>query len=68
MYYDRIVDVSKGTICIYSESTDDSSIQTQLGEWEDAGHLVILQPVKDCADREPCIRLLGPVPVPGTKT
>jgi hypothetical protein len=63
MYYDRLTDIFKIDLTTYSESTDSDEIQLKLGEWERAGYLVILKPVKQCADREPCIRLLGPIPL-----
>lgn len=64
MYYDRITEVSKGTILVYSRSNDEIKISHKLREWENAGYLTVLKPIHDCMDQEACIRLLGPVPLP----
>jgi len=64
MYYDRLTDIFKIDLMTYSKSTDVKKVQHQLEEWACAGHLVILKPLDACKDREPCIRLLEPLPLP----
>jgi hypothetical protein len=64
LYNDRLTEIHTKDILTYSHTADMAAIQTQLEEWKRAGYLVILKPVKDCADREPCVRLLGSVPIP----
>lgn len=63
MYYDRITDIFKIDIIVYSGTDEINAIQEVLNDWERSGYLIILKPINDCMDREPCIRLVKPLPV-----
>jgi hypothetical protein len=64
MYYDRLTDIFRFDVIVYSRTDNLEEIQKQLNEWENAGYLTVLKPIHDCMDQEACIRLLGPVPLP----
>lgn len=64
MFYDRLTDIFKKDLITYSGSDDLEEIQSKLSDWERSGYLEILKPIKKCEMMEPCIRLLGPVPLP----
>ena len=64
MYYDRLTDIFKKDLITYSRTEDLNLIQGKLSDWERSGYLEILKPIKECEMMEPCIRLLGPVPLP----
>lgn len=63
MFWDRVSEVSKGTIIVYSRTDDLDTIQSKLYDWERAGYLQILKPIKNCERMEPCIRLLSRIPL-----
>jgi hypothetical protein len=64
MYCDRLTDIFKIDVITYSRTENINEIQNLLNRWENEGYLQILKPIKDCANREPCIRLLKIIPLP----
>lgn len=58
MYSDRIEEVCKSGITIYSKPYSLSEIQSQLDEWAVQGKLIILKPLAECDDMEICVKLL----------
>lgn len=64
MFINRISNISRRTIFIYSNFTAIDEIQRILDNWAHEGHIKILKPIDECEDMEPCIRLLRAIPLP----
>jgi hypothetical protein len=58
LYADRVDFVEKFTIMTYGRDSEEE-IQKQLNAWAKAGFLRILKPLIECADMEPCVKLLS---------
>lgn len=63
LFWDRVSEVSKRTIEIYSKTKVLNTIESQLKEWERSGYLQVIKPLAACKDNEPCIRLLSVIPL-----
>lgn len=64
MFYDRLTDIFKKDLITYSGTDDLDKIQNKLSDWQHAGYLKILKPIRECENMEPCIRLLSKILVP----
>lgn len=58
MYADRIRDVDKKSISVYSKPFGEEEVQSQLNVWASEGKIEIIKNLVDCDNDEYCIRLL----------
>jgi hypothetical protein len=62
MFWDRVSEVTRRTIEIYSHTNDLNLLEVQLKEWEHAGYIQVIKPLAVCCEKEACVRLLRAIP------
>jgi hypothetical protein len=67
LFNDRIRDVTKKTILVYSRTEVETEIQNKLDEWAKLGFIEILKPIVEANSFEPCIRLITRITLPSSE-